>query len=271
MFIDMVLALVIRIDALVFQRKIDSNLILSCGLAQKDLDLLANLLSALRDLSSEALEDRQREFNVTFHHFGGYFIFMLAKDDFYISVITQPIELKRINEIGEIFSFASQIADVFKSVVWNNLSDEEKDFGLMPESLVFEFERALTELIVSRGWAEKIKLSDKFLVSKTGITVIKTLYSFLTRKLVITLGPKLTVKLLSSFRDYYRTYYKDGDLKLVRNKGVKVMIMLPEEEERLHKALIFLAKVYSSVLERVKVSLHKDALFNLRLIELATV
>jgi len=263
--------LVVRIDALVFQRKSDSNLILSCGLAQKDLDLLANLLSALRDLSSEVLENEQREFNVTFHHFGGYFIFMLAKDDFYISVITQPIELEQISEVGEIFSFASQIADVFKNVVWNNLSDEEKDFGLIPEPLVFEFERALTEFIISKGWAEKIKLSDKFLISKTGVTVIKTLYGFLTRKLARVLGPKLTVKLFSMLRDQYKTYYKNGDLKLVRDGRVKAIIMLPEEEEKLHDALVFLAKIYSSVLNRIKDSLHREALFNLRLIDLITV
>ncbi len=260
--------MVVRVDALVFQRKSDGNLILSCGLAQKDLDLLANLLSALRDLSSEVMESEQREFNVTFHHFGGYFIFMLAKDDFYVSVITQPIELEQISEVGHIFSFASQVADVFKNVVWNNLSDEERDFGLMPESLVLEFERALTEFLISKGWAEKIKLSDQFIISKTGVTVIKTLYTFLIRKLEVSLGPKLIIKLMSSLRNHYRSYYKSGDIKLARNKRVKVMIMLPEEEDKLHEALVFLAKVYSSALNRIKDSLHKDALFNLRLIDL---
>lgn len=264
------LRVVVKIDALVFQRQSDGNVILSCGLAQKDLDLLANLLSALRDLSSEAIGSEQRKFNVTFHHFGGYFIFLLAKDEFYIGIITQPLELDHIVEVGSIFSFASQIADIFKSVVWSNLSEDEKDLGLIPETLIFEFERAFTDFIISRGWSERINLSDQFITSKTGVTVMKTLYSVLTRKLEKTLGPKLTVKLINAFREHYKAYYKSGDIRAVRNGRVKIVIILPEEgdEDKLPEALIFLAKVYSSILNRIRDSLHKDALFNLRLIDL---
>ncbi len=260
--------MVVKLDALVFQRKSDGNVILSCGLAQKDLDLLANLLSALRDLSSEAISNENKEFNVTFHHFGGYFIFLLAKDDFYVGVIIQPIGLDQISEVGGIFSFASQIADVFRNVVWNNLSEDEKDLGLIPETLVFEFERAMTEFIISRGWSERIKLSERFIASRTGVTVIKTLYNILTKKLERVLGPKLTVKIFNLLRDQYRVYHKNGDLKLVRNRRVKVVLMLPEEEDKLSDALIFLAKIYFSVLNKIKDRIHNDALFSLRLFDL---
>jgi len=257
----------IGIYALVFQRKQDGNIVLSCGLLQQDPDLLANMLTALRDLSEEAVDEKNKHVKITFHHFGGYFVFLLAKDDFYVSIFTEPMPLERISEIGEIFSFASEVADIFKKVIWDNISEEEKELGLIPDSLVIAFERDLTDLVTSVNWSKKIKLSERFITSKSGINVLKTLYHKLLRRIENVLGSKLVKRFLDNIANMYRDESPVGELRLIRDVRVKPILIIPEDKG-MSDGLRYLSLIYVTAIRRIKNAFISNALSDLDVISM---
>jgi len=258
----------VKIHALVFRKTEDDNIILSCGALGKNPELLADMLIALRKISEEASTTLGSEEHVkmTFHHFGGYFIFLLMYEDFYVSVFTEPISLDKISEVGEILKFSSEVANLFDNTVWKNLSDEQKLLGIIPESLIAIFERNLANFISSREWSQKINFSEQYVLSRSGINLLYVLYTKLIRRLEKTLGPSLTIMLLERFANVLRDKESAGDLRLIRDRKIRPQLILTDGEN-LDKALRYLSRVYIFTIKRVKDRLLEDALTELEVIK----
>lgn len=256
----------VNIHALVFQKKDDNTIILTCGLIQRDPELVANMLTALRNLSEEVLGAKE-EIEMTFHHFGTYFVFLLAQKDFYVSVFTDAIELERIGVIGEILRFAFRVSDIFKKIIWNNLSEEQKELGLISEEAISDFEKAIVKIVATHEWSDKVHFSEHFITSASGFTVLKVLYGTILSRLQRVLGPNLTILLFDKAKEQNEGHDISGVLRIEKNKEIKP-ILIVNENSSMGDVLYYLAKIYNHVIKKIRRYFISNALEDIDVISL---
>ncbi len=253
-----------RIHAIVFQKTSDGSIILIVGGLKQEPTLLADMLTAIKNLSEEILSELARGMRIemTFHHFGGYFVLFLFKEHFFSSIFTEPIPLERIEELGDLFRFTSDVADLFELVVWTNLNDEQKSLGLVPEALVIDFERKLSELVASHKWCKKINFSPLYIKSSSGVNLLRALYLRLISRLEKSIGPNLTMRLILKLAKEIKNSFYPGEIRLIKNRFIRPILVFPHEGN-IEKANEYLSLVYLNSIKRIKEYLLRTALDDL--------
>ena len=244
----------------VFIQKPDSSPIIICGKMTRDPTMLAALITALRELSRElSLRNNQQISNkITFHHFGEYFLAMIHKKDLSAAIVTDPVE---IPEISNIIELLSDLFKIFDLVIWQKLSDNEKELGMVPGELFRAYvHETINKIVYDPKWRNKVILSSFFVSSDAGLIAINyTLQSILSR-LNSALGPKLTYSFLRKTL-YPMKLQNVVQINLDKKKRrTTYTLLLTEYSEEAEGDIQNLANYCLRIIKKLQKTIHEKAL-----------
>lgn len=250
----------------IFIQDENGNLILSAGSIGKDPSLLTGYVSALegmgKELSQEVVGEEEAKFK--YHDFGENLTLLMKK----VNEVIFYIVLNRLPPDQVVFlkKFLSSIVELF---VESTGEDFEPPFSPLSEEEYNTYLRKVALLFTRRPWFKRIRLTENYLLSDAGISLLKFLWEKLLVKTAQNIGEGITdllVRKVNSEASDIMDYTTKVDLQRRRQK-VKPNLKFPQSD--LKESVYFYSIAFKLMLEKIRrgfgeEAFHRFDVFHLR-------